>query len=95
MRRWGVLVLLGAAPLLGQDLAVRGRAYRADPTPANRAVVVQYARAHSGIADLLLVSKELETRQFAEALRHLETASKHLGRRTSDGSRCAGSGGRG
>ena len=78
MRRWGVLVLLGALSSPAQDLAVRGRAYRADPTPANRAVVVQYAQAHPGIADLLLGSKELETRQFAEALRHLETAAKHL-----------------
>ncbi|MBV8820344.1 MAG: transglycosylase SLT domain-containing protein [Acidobacteriaceae bacterium] len=81
--RW---VKIAAACLLlpasAQDLATLARAYRDDPGTAHRATLEQYAASHkdsSGALALLgLGSKEMEERQFAAALSHLEGTAKRL-----------------
>ena len=75
---------LVVAPMLaaGQDIALLSRAYRADPTAQNRAAVVQFAQTHQtnqgALALLSLGVKEIELKQFADALPHLESAMKRL-----------------
>ena len=78
-----LLLLFTAILLPAQTLENLALAYRKNPKPQTRAVVLRFANAHpkdlnGALALLALGATELDQRQFGDAQQHLQAAAKRL-----------------